>query len=73
MRLWIVSALSLLALTFALALHVAPSQAKDKKGKAENVWAEGVPYVTDWDEAIKQAKTTGRLLFIYNGWKAENT
>lgn len=32
-------------------------------------WAEGVPFTTDWNAAIKEAKNTGRILFIYNGWE----
>jgi hypothetical protein len=32
-------------------------------------WAEGVPLTTDWNAAIKEAKNTGRILFIYNGWE----
>ena len=33
-------------------------------------WAPGVPYTKNWDEAIRQATTQGRLLLIYNGWDA---
>lgn len=40
--------------------------AGDKDGKE---WAEGVPFGTDWDAAIKQARNTGKILFIYNGWE----
>jgi len=32
-------------------------------------WAEGVPFTTDWNAAIKEAKNTGRIPFIYNGWE----
>jgi len=39
---------------------------------AGDEWAKGVPVLTDWDKAIKQARTTGRILFIYNGWKGRN-
>ena len=34
-------------------------------------WAEGVPYHTDYEQAIKQANETGRILLIYNGWKGD--
>jgi len=37
---------------------------KDKKE-----WAEGVVFGTDWEAAIKEAKNTGKILFIYNGWE----
>ncbi len=36
---------------------------------ADKEWAEGVPFTTDWNAAIKEARTTGKLLFIYNGWE----
>ena len=45
---------------------VAPAASAQKKGPE---WAKGVPYTTDWDEAIKQVKETGKMLFIYNGWE----
>jgi hypothetical protein len=32
-------------------------------------WADGVPYGTDWEAAIKEARNTGKILFIYNGWE----
>ena len=34
-------------------------------------WVEGVPYTTDYKAAIKEARTTGKLLLIYNGWQRE--
>jgi hypothetical protein len=42
---------------------------KDKDKDKE--WAEGVPYLTDWKAAIKEASNTGKILFIYNGWQRE--
>jgi hypothetical protein len=48
------------------ALSAALAHAGDKDSSE---WAEGVPFVTDWDAAIKQAKNSGRILFIYNGWE----
>ncbi len=32
-------------------------------------WAPGVKYTTDWKAAIKEAHSTGKILFIYNGWQ----
>ena len=39
--------------------------------RADDEWAKGVSYTTDWDKAIKLAKETGKMLFIYNGWERE--
>ena len=41
----------------------------DKKGK--QTWGDGVPYTTDWEEAIKAARESGKMLLIYNGWERE--
>ena len=30
-------------------------------------WAKGIPFTTSWPDAIKQARETGKMLFIYNG------
>ena len=54
-----------LLLGFATAAPLA--EAKDKQE-----WAEGIPYVTDYDEAIAMAKESGRMLLIYNGWERPN-
>lgn len=40
--------------------------------KGDQQWAEGIPYVTDYDEAIAMAKESGRMLLIYNGWEKPN-
>ncbi len=32
-------------------------------------WAPGVSYTTDWKAAIKEARQTGKILLIYNGWE----
>ncbi len=40
-----------------------------RAGDEGKEWAEGVPLMTDWNAAIKEAKNTGRILFIYNGWE----
>lgn len=53
--------LSLLCL--ALACAALPAQ------KTKKEWAPGVPYHVDWDDAIKEARRTGKMLFIYNGWE----
>jgi hypothetical protein len=50
----------------AIAALAALVHAGDKDTKQ---WAEDVPFVTDWDAAIKEARNTGRILFIYNGWE----
>ena len=50
---------------FAFLVFAAPLSADDSKDK----WADDVPYLTDWEDAIKQARETGKMLFIYNGWK----
>jgi len=34
-------------------------------------WAPEVPCTTEWKDAIREAKNTGRILFIYNGWQRE--
>jgi len=34
-------------------------------------WAPGIEYTTDWKAAIKEARNTGKILFIYNGWQRE--
>jgi hypothetical protein len=38
---------------------------------ADKEWAEGVPFTTDWDQAIREIKSTGRILLVYNGWERE--
>lgn len=39
--------------------------------RAQDEWIKGVSYTTSWEDAIKQVKSTGKMLFIYNGWKRE--
>jgi len=36
-----------------------------------NEWAEGVPYTTDWEYAIRLSKETGKPLLVYTGWQNE--
>ena len=38
---------------------------------ADKEWAKGVPFTTDWDKAIKEIRSTGKILFVYNGWERE--
>ena len=59
--------LALSALALALVIAVPRAEAKDKQE-----WADGIPYVTDYDEAIGMAKESGRMLLIYNGWERPN-
>jgi len=53
------------SIPLALALLTAPALAGEKE------WAKGVPYTTDWEDAIREAKSTGKILMIYNGWERE--
>lgn len=50
--------------TLAIAILAGPalSQGKDE-------WAKGVKFHTKWETAIKEARESGKLLFIYNGWQ----
>ena len=57
--------LSLTAITLALLLAAGLSPA------AAGEWAEGIPFHTDYEQAIKQANETGRILLIYNGWQGD--
>ena len=34
-------------------------------------WVDGVPYTTDWEAAIKQARESGKMIYIYNGWQKD--
>jgi hypothetical protein len=59
-----------LVLCAAAVLPALPALAGGDKDK-DKEWAEGVPYLTDWKAAIKEASNTGKILFIYNGWQRE--
>jgi hypothetical protein len=59
--------LAMAALMLFLGTAAPRADAKDKQE-----WAEGIPYVTDYDEAIGMAKESGRMLLIYNGWEKPN-
>ena len=59
-------------LVFGIVLAiVCGAPAQDAAAKDAPTWAEGVPYLTDYEDAIKQVRETGRMLLIYNGWKRE--
>ncbi len=61
--------LAALAVTGALAAAL-PAVAKDKDD-GKHSWAEGIPFHTDFESAIKEVRETGKMLFIYNGWERE--
>ncbi len=49
-----------------------PAQKRNKgknKNKNASEWVDGVAYTTDWKTAIKAVQQSGKMLFIYNGWK----
>ncbi len=54
-----------LPLLLLIAAGTAPVQEKSL-GKT---WIKGVPITTDWKKAIKRARESGKMLFIYNGWQ----
>ncbi|MCA9322911.1 MAG: hypothetical protein KDB53_19375 [Planctomycetes bacterium] len=57
-----------LALTVLIAAAlIGPVFAQKKDGQ----WADDISYTTDWDGAIKAVQESGKMLFIYNGWKNE--
>ena len=62
---------SLLRTMVLVALLVGTVPMHEASAKDSEGWAEGVPYLTDYDEAIKAARESGRMLLIYNGWKRE--
>ena len=55
-------------ITFALLAIIALATVAPAQ-KKEGQWAEGVPYTTSWDDAIAAVRSSGKLLFIYNGWE----
>lgn len=56
---------TLLLAAIATLVLVAPARA----GGKDEEWVKGVTYTTDWKQAIKTARETGKMIFIYNGWK----
>ena len=67
MRRYFLAAITLgLVLAASLSGGLSPAQA----GEATE-WAAGVPYHTDYEQAIKLANETGRILLIYNGWQRD--
>ena len=45
------------------------AQARKTKKTSGPTWVDGVSYTTDWKTAIKAVQQSGKMLFIYNGWK----
>lgn len=62
--------LRLAAAAAALAVGLAATTSLAKDDKAQQ-WADGIPYTTDYEAAIKEARETGRMLLVYNGWERE--
>ena len=54
-----------------LGLAVAAASPTFGKDEGAKLWADGVPYTTDYDAAIKEARETGKMLLVYNGWERE--
>jgi len=63
--------LALLVAVFATMLALSGATEAQKK-KQKDTWTKGVPYTTDWKKAIKAARESGKMIFIYNGWKNRN-
>ncbi len=59
---------SLLVLSL-LALPSFSSEVLAQKQRGDQAWAKGVAYTTNWKEAIKSARESGKMLLIYNGWQ----
>ena len=55
--------LSALSIVVTLLIVGTPTPAKDAE------WAKGVSYTTDWAQAIKEVKQSGKMLFVVNGWE----
>jgi hypothetical protein len=60
---------TLLIMRPVVALALASPACLAQKKRADESWAEGVAYTTDWKIAIKSARESGRMLLIYNGWQ----
>lgn len=50
-------------------LGILLTSASPALAKAGGEWAKGVPYHVSYEDAIKEAKESGRILLIYNGWE----
>ena len=59
-------AVLLIALLWSMGVSPLAAAADEKKE-----WGPGVPYTTDFELAIRMARESGRMLFIYNGWERE--
>jgi len=57
--------LSVLATAAILSTFLATSA---PAGDQDAEWAKGVGYTTDWKKAIKTARESGKMIFVYNGW-----
>ena len=64
-------ALVLLSVVCLAATDLCAQKKTKKQGRKakSDEWVQGVSYTTDWKQAIKTAQQTGKMLFIYNGWK----
>ena len=65
------AALVLLSVACLAATDLCAQKKTKKQGRKakSDEWVQGVSYTTDWKQAIKTVKQTGKMLFIYNGWK----
>ena len=65
------AALVLLSVACLATSDLGAQKKTKKQGKKakQDEWVSGVSYTTDWKQAIKTVKQTGKMLFIYNGWK----
>ncbi len=55
-----------LATLVAASLVAAPSAVAKEKDE----WGKDIPFTTSWKDAIKSVRESGKILMIYNGWKA---
>ena len=60
-----------LVLGAALAALIAASHPVVAKDKTKGEWGKDIPYFTEFEPAIKEAKATGKILLIYNGWERD--
>ncbi|MFK7743130.1 MAG: hypothetical protein AB8H80_22640 [Planctomycetota bacterium] len=67
------SSKSLAAVVACFLLAPLPLLVGQAKEAGRHEWVAGVPFHTDWDDAIAEVQKTGKLLFIYNGWPLEGT
>ena len=53
-------------LSIAVSLLVAGAPSAPAR---DGEWAKGISYTLDWDQAIKEVKQSGKMLFVVNGWE----